>query len=148
MSVQIHNRICSGANGLTSWICGPRYHSIKTCLWSNTKFVWPFSLERICKLVIWRVYVLDSCSFKCDSGLLVITITSHGRHCVLNIQQPDWSFNRLFWLTTKKTSNFRITGPLLGEPQVTDGFPSWRASNVGSVSMLWCFYDAIDNHTM
>ena len=36
-----------------------------------------------------------------------------------------------------QTSKFYVTGPLWGEPPVTDGFPSQRASNVKSVSTSW-----------
>ena len=41
-----------------------------------------------------------------------ITMTSLERHVVSNHQELDCLFDRLFWLTAKKASIFRIRGPL------------------------------------
>ena len=38
---------------------------------------------------------------------------------------------------SKKTSKFRVTGLCDGNPLVTDGFPSQRASNAENVSIWW-----------
>ena len=48
-----------------------------------------------------------------------------------------------FSKTMTSRYTFRITGPLWGEPSVTDGFPSQRGSNVE----LWCFFVvSLDRH--
>ena len=39
---------------------------------------------------------------------------------------------------SKKTSRFHITGPLWGEPPMTNGFSSQRASNAENIPMSWC----------
>ena len=47
------------------------------------------------------------------------------------------SLNRLFMRKSKKTPNLRLTGLCGGNPPVTDGFPSQRASNAEYVSIWW-----------
>ena len=49
-------------------------------------------------------------------------------HCLLN---------RLFRRWSKKTSKLRVTGLCEGNPRVTDGFPSQKASNAENVSIWW-----------
>ena len=44
----------------------------------------------------------------------------------------------LFTLTTKKSSEVYIIGPLLDVPSVTGEFPSERASNAENVAISWC----------
>ena len=58
------------------------------------------------------VLVMDFC---------LITVISHEHH--------DCLFNRLFILTTKKRLKRSIIGPLWGNPLVTVGFPSQRATD-------------------
>ena len=48
---------------------------------------------------------------------------------------------KLFRLTSKKTSKLSITGPFLGESTGNGGFPSQSASNVESVSTSWCHHE-------
>ena len=55
----------------------------------------------------------------------------------LNHWQPDCLFNNLFKLTAKKQL---ITGPLRGNPPVTDGFPTQRACNAESVCLSWHYH--------
>ena len=50
-------------------------------------------------------------------------------HCFLN---------HLFSCRSKKTSKLCVTGICEGNPLVTGGFPSQRASNVENVSIWWC----------
>ena len=63
--------------------------------------------------------------------------------CHMNIMvfSNHWQFDcpviNLFRLTSKKTSNFCITGLWEGNPLVTGRFPSQRASNMERVSMSW-----------
>ena len=45
--------------------------------------------------------------------------------------------NRLFRCTSKKTSKAQRCCPLWGDPPVTVGFPSKRASNAENVSIWW-----------
>ena len=50
-------------------------------------------------------------------------------------------FNRLFRHRSKKTSKLCVTGLCEGNPPVTGGFPSQRASNAENVSIWWCHRD-------
>ena len=50
-------------------------------------------------------------------------------------------FNRLLILSSKKTSRLRVTDLCEGNPPVTRGFPSQRASNAENVSIWWRHYD-------
>ena len=47
----------------------------------------------------------------------------------------------LFRRRLKKTSKLHVTGLCEGNPSVTDGFPSQRASNAGKVSIWWRLHD-------
>ena len=55
---------------------------------------------------------------------------------VSNHRRPDCLHNRLF-TRSKKTSKLRITGFSEGNPLVTGGFPSQRASNAEDVFIWW-----------
>ena len=59
------------------------------------------------------------------------------RHGVSNHRRLDCLLSRLFRRTSKKTSKLRATGLCGGNPPVTGGFPSQRASNAENVS-IWC----------
>ena len=59
------------------------------------------------------------------------------RNGVSNLQCLDCLLNRLFRRRSKKTSKIRVTGLCEGNPPVTGGFPSQRASNAENVSILW-----------
>ena len=56
---------------------------------------------------------------------------------VLNHQPHDCLLNRLFRRRSKKTSKLRVTGLCKGNPPVTGGFPSQRASNAENFSIWW-----------
>ena len=56
---------------------------------------------------------------------------------VSNHQHLDCLPNRLFRRTSEKTSKLRVTGLCEGNPPVTSGFPSQRASNAENVSIWW-----------
>ena len=46
----------------------------------------------------------------------------------------------LFRRRSKKTSKLRVTGLCEGNPPVTGGFPSQRASNAENVYISWCHH--------
>ena len=56
---------------------------------------------------------------------------------VSNHRRLDCLLNRLFGRRSKKTSKLRITGLCKGNPPVTGGFPSQRASTAENVSIWW-----------
>ena len=59
------------------------------------------------------------------------------RHGVSNHQYLDCLLSRLFRHSSKKTSQLRVTGLCGGNPPVTGGFPSQRASGAENVSIWW-----------
>ena len=67
-----------------------------------------------------------------------ITMVSQEHRGVSNHWQFICYFNNLFKLTSQKTSKLCITGPLWWESTITGGFLSQRASNMESISILWC----------
>ena len=56
---------------------------------------------------------------------------------VSNHMRFDCLFNRLFRRRSKKTSKLRVTGLCEGNPPVTGGSASQRASNAENVSISW-----------
>ena len=54
----------------------------------------------------------------------------NGCDVISNQQRPDCLLNHLFRHRSKKTSKLHISGLCEGNPLVTGGFPSQRASNV------------------
>ena len=56
---------------------------------------------------------------------------------VLNHRRLDCLLNHLFRRRKKKTSKFRVTGLSEGNPPVTRGFPSERASDAETISIRW-----------
>ena len=59
------------------------------------------------------------------------------RDGVWNHRRLGCLFNYLFRRRSKKTSKFCVTGICEGNPPVTDGFPSQRASNAENFSIWW-----------
>ena len=53
-------------------------------------------------------------------------------------QHLDCLLNRLFQCRSRKTSKLHFTGLCEGNPPVTSGFPSQKASNVENASIWWC----------
>ena len=47
----------------------------------------------------------------------------------------------MFRCRSKKTSRLRVTGLFEGNPPMTGGFPSQKASNTENVSIWWCHHD-------
>ena len=64
-----------------------------------------------------------------------ITMTSYECNCVSNHQQLNGLFSSLFRLTSNKTSKPALLALCEGNPPVTGGFPSQRASGIDSISM-------------
>ena len=79
-----------------------------------------------------RLPVPDACAY---------SITLQWRHDqwddVSNHRRLDCLLNRWFRRRSKKTSKLRDTGLCEGNPPVTGGFPSQRASNAVNVSIWW-----------
>ena len=71
------------------------------------------------------------------NGLLLVHPTSKRRHNerdgVSNHRRLDCLLNRI----SKKTSKLRVIGLCEGNPPVTDGFPSKRASSGENLSIWW-----------
>ena len=65
-------------------------------------------------------------------------MTSYEYHDILNHLHLDYLFNNLFQLTSKEASKLDITSLCEGNPLVTSGFLSQRASDAESFSMSWC----------
>ena len=61
----------------------------------------------------------------------------HERDGISNNRCLDYLLNRWFRRRSKKTSKLRVIGHCEGNPSVTDGFPSQRASYVENVSIWW-----------
>ena len=59
------------------------------------------------------------------------------RDGVSNHRRPDCLLNCLFRRRSQATSKLCVTGPCEGNPPVTCGFPSQRASNTENVSIWW-----------
>ena len=101
--------------------------------WISHSFYWTVHI-RFC----WSVTLLnmaDEFSWYITTLREFITVTSHGYHTISNYRQLDCLFDSLFRLTAKRTPKHRITGPLDGNPTVTSGFPTQRAS----YEDLWSF---------
>ena len=62
---------------------------------------------------------------------------SHARHCILNYYLPNFSATR-FFRQQRKQQTFTLLILYEGNPLVSDGFPSQRASDAENISMLWC----------
>ena len=74
----------------------------------------------------------------CSSSLSAPLQWCHNeRHGVLNHQHFACLLNRFFRRISNKTSKPRITGLLVGNPPVTRGFPSQRASDAENISIWW-----------
>ena len=76
-----------------------------------------------------RIYVMSRMTF--------ITVTSPQHHSISNHWQLNCLFYNLFRLTSKKTSKAVLLALCEGNPPVTGGFPSQRASKMESISMSW-----------
>ena len=99
-------------------------------------FLNKFSTTRI--LVSW-VAVLRSPWLMITGGSLIDRALQwrHNEHDgVSNHRRLDCLFNRFFMRRSKKTAKLRVTGLCEGNPPVTGGFPSLRASNTENVS-IW-----------
>ena len=77
----------------------------------------------------------------CDVATIITVMSYNVRDSVSNLRRLDCLFNRLFSRRSKKSSELRITCLCDGNPPVTGGFPSQRASNAENISIWWCHYD-------
>ena len=137
------NAMATGSTWIPRW----KYFSLfdtKVFVWNN--LVRKFSYEKRGKLVFvylsiyWFIYL-------CVCGHLVpVNRVSgedtlqwrHNKHDgISNHQRFNCLLNHLFKRRSKKTSKLRVTGLCEGNPLVTGGFPSQRASNAENVSIWW-----------
>ena len=83
-----------------------------------------------------------------SSFVLVLSPSITGRHNdgVSNHRCLDCFLNLLFRCRSKKTSKLRVTGLCEGNPSVTGGFPSPKASNTEKVSISWRHHDPNISH--
>ena len=76
--------------------------------------------------------------FSCPLSVPRLTLRWHyERDGVSNHERFDCLLNCLFRHRSKKTSKLRVTGLCEGNPPVTGGFLSQRASNAENVSIWW-----------
>ena len=61
---------------------------------------------------------------------------------ISNHRRLSCLFNPFFRRRSKKTSKLRVTGLCEGNPPVTGGFPSQRASNGENVSIPWRLHES------
>ena len=67
-----------------------------------------------------------------------IAVMSHEHHGITDHHQPlECLFMSLFVLTSNRHQRLALLALCEGNPLLTSGFPSQRASNVESMSMLW-----------
>ena len=65
----------------------------------------------------------------------------HNEHNGISFHRhPDCLLSCLFRHRSKKTSKLHVTGLGEGNPPVTGGFPSQRASNAENVFIWWCHH--------
>ena len=97
------------------------------CVYDKTEIIY-LIYNRICdrKALFWK----QSSSLKWRQN---------GVDGVSNPRRIDGLLNRLFIRRSKKTSKRRVTGLCEGNPPVTNGFPSQRASDTENVS-IWHRY--------
>ena len=79
------------------------------------------------------------CCRICTKSTNVMTLQwrHNERHGDSNPRCLDRLLNRSSRRRSKKTSKLRVTGLCEGNPPVTGGFPSQRASNADNVSIWW-----------
>ena len=78
--------------------------------------------------------------FECCGGHIMLRcmkVLWKGKYGVSNHRRLECLLNRFFRRRTKKSSKLRITGLCEGNPPVTDGCPSQRASITKNVSICW-----------
>ena len=82
-------------------------------------------------------YILTDWLLGCVAAILAITVRHNERDGVSNHRRLDCLFNHLFRRRSKKISKPRVPGLCEGNPPVTGGFPSQRASNAENVFIWW-----------
>ena len=116
---------------------------------ANVFYLLTVPSDRVVPWIIWESGHLDYTWGKLRtlvSGAFLTALCSmhialqwrHNDHdCVSNHQPHDCLLNLLFRRGSKKTSKLRVTGLCEGNPPVTGGFPSQRASDTENVSIWW-----------
>ena len=75
-------------------------------------------------------------------------LDKYERHGVSDHRELDCLFSSSSRLTTKKISKVHVTGPLWGNPLVSNGFPAQMARRADSVSMSWRHHAIIETVLM
>ena len=138
---------------ISNIICLTRPKLIKrNCFWAaspNTEtyfcqvFVWPH-------IRLWNVKEMQLCATRCygvnnhekkkhrvhyNDVMCALQWRHNGPDGVSNHRHIECLLNRLFRRRSKKTPKLRVNGLCEGNPPVTGGFPSQRASNTENVSI-------------
>ena len=71
-----------------------------------------------------------------DFKFFTLSWRHHEGHGVSNHRRHQCLFNRMFRRESKKRSKLRVT-LYEGDPPMTSGFPSQRAGNAETISILW-----------
>ena len=119
---------CATTKNIYVWWC--------VCNSSVSKGCKSFSYKKnVC--LYWQYWEDNSWIWLC-----IIFFLHHNKcHGVSNHRCLDCLPNRLFRSRSKKTSKLRFTGLCEGNPPVTGGLPSQRASNAENVSIWWRHHD-------
>ena len=112
---------------------GPKKKAMKmadatfTRAWINVPSCWPAA----CNKNDFRYNTVPQWKYFHYSGVIMSVVASQ----ITSLLRLHCLLNRLFRRRSKKISNLRVTGLREGNPPVTGGFPSQRASNAGKVSI-------------
>ena len=87
--------------------------------------------------IIQHVKINNPCEYMNTLRDMSLDWRHNERNGVSNHRRLDCLINRLFRRISKKTPKLRVTGLCEGNPPVTGGFPSQRASNEENVSIRW-----------
>ena len=96
---------------------------INGCMFAKVSIGYITSLSGL----VWFIY---------PRSLHLTTMTSQWARRRPNHRRPDCLLNR-FRRRSKKTSKLHVTGICEGNPPVTGGFPSQKASSAKNVSISW-----------
>ena len=120
------------------------------CQWNN----W-FQISLKCQLSFWIICPLYHfwlnklmCHVDVESSLSCLSFRTlewrhNERNGVSNHRRPDCLFNCFFRRRSTKTSKFRATGLCEGNPPVTGGFSSQRASKAENI-LIWRHHHGIN----
>ena len=85
--------------------------------------------------LMWQLFMCKN-HWRFDFKFFTLSWRHHEGHGVSNHRRLQCLFNRMFRRESKKRSKFRVT-LYEGDPTMTSGFPSQRAGNAETISILW-----------